>query len=332
MKKSIVAGLALLAIAVAACNPTKPPPPPPPPPPNVDVLLVGDSVGFGVGCMLGDNGPDDGQNCPPQPGFSTFNGYLGACAVAEGQILLYNHTAVEGNCNAPTSDATSLWPAAVDAVDAELVVIVTGGWEIVDRWGSLPPGCDPTSVFFCSEADHQFGDSGVFLTNAINNYKNEMKAVITAMQNTASSPKVLLLNSPYVAPDAPDPSNVWYEAYPQVQPGNWFPANQNTLYKPSEDKIDDLNVAVAAVVAELNSPEVELFNFWVEFSPEIGGDEEFSFTLCEFPDNKLNPNSCPVGSPPFTARLSDAGHLTTAGNDLLGDYLVPKVHQMLGIP
>jgi hypothetical protein len=329
MKKSIVGGLAVLAVVVAACQPTKPPPPPPQPP-NVDVLLLGDSVGFGVGCMLGDNGPDDGQSCPPKPGFSTANGYLGACAVGEGQILLYNATAVQGNCNEPASDASSLWPQAVNAVDPELVVIVTGGWEIVHRWTNLPLNCDPASVFLCARPDRQMGstaEGGALNTNAVNNYMSEMTAVITAIRNTPSQPKVLLLNSPYVAPPAPSGSpGVWYEAYPDVKPGNWTSPNLATPYISSKDKIDQFNAAIETVIGQINSNDVQFFDFWAEFSP----DGEYSDDLCVFPDNKLPLDQCPGAT--FTARLEDAGHLTTAGNNLLGEYLLPEVYAMLGIP
>jgi hypothetical protein len=329
MRKSLVGGsFALVLLVAAACQPTKPPPPPPPPT-NTDVLVLGDSVGFGVGCMLGDNGPDN-QSCPPKPGFSTINGYLGACAVAEGAILLYNHTAVEGNCNVAGADATTLWPQAVSALDPELVVIVTGGWEIVDRWSSLPGGCAPENVTSCSQADIQFAGVGAFNTAAINNYKAEMTNVIAAIRATAPAPKVLLLNSPYVAPATPDVSNVWWEAYPQSQPFGWIRPNQNTPYKSSENKIDVFNTAVAQVAAGFGT-DVEMFDFWVEFSPVINGDQEFSFDLCPYPNNKVNPASCPGGAQPFTARLSDAGHLTTAGNDMLGQAMLSTVYEMLGI-
>jgi hypothetical protein len=345
MRKSIIGGLAVLAVVVAACQPTKPPPPPPGENPDRDVLLLGDSVGFGVGCMLGHNGGDAGQNCPPKPGFSTWNGYLGACAVAEGLIQLYGtnpqgqFTAVQGNCNAhtaaPDTHYASLWPALVDAVTPDLVVIVTGGWEIVNRWNenAFPSGglCTPTSIFTCAAPHYQMGNpanGGTLITAAKDNYKANLQNAINLIRSRPSNPKVLVLNSPYVAPETPDPSNVWYEAYPEDEPDNWASSNTNTPYASSEVKVDNFNDAVAEVVEGFNDPDnIDWFDFWLEFSPVINGDEEFSFDLCPFPDNKNDPSTCPGEA--FTARLSDAGHLTTAGNNLLGEYLLDVVAAML---
>ncbi len=355
MRKSIIGGLAALAVVVAACQPTKPPPPPPVNP-DRDVLLLGDSVGFGVGCMLGDNGGDNSQTCPPNPNFSTWNGYLGACAVSEGLIQLYGFGkgAIEGNRNAHGADGAprhyvNLWPALVDAVTPKLVVIVTGGWEIVNRWdeNAFPPAgtnCSPIdfsspsgwfspNTWNCLAPDRQMGNpanGGALITNAVNNYKANLENAINIIRARPSHPKVLVLNSPYVAPTSADPSNVWYEAYPPTPPAGWASSNTNTPYASSEVKIDNFNNAVAEVVEGFGTPDVvDWFDFFAEFSPVIGTDEEFSFDLCAFPDNKLDPNACPPESPPFTARLSDAGHLTTAGNNLLGLYLLDVVEAML---
>jgi hypothetical protein len=334
VRKLLAVSVVGLVVFVAACQPTKPPPPPPPPPENVDrdVLLLGDSVGFGVGCMLGDNGPDNDQNCPAKPGFSTLNGYIGACAVAEGLVQLYGFDkgAIEGNCNGP-NHYNPLWGQAVDSVTPDLVVIVTGGWEIVNRWdeNNFPsgPNCSPSSIFFCAAPDRQMGHptNPTLVTNAVENYKAQMTAAINLIRSRPSAPKVLLLNSPYVAPVTADPSNVWYEAYPATQPGNWASSNTNAPYASSKVKIDNFNTAVQQVAAGFNPADVQLFDFWVEFSP--GG--EFSMDLCPYPNNKNLTSTCPGQA--FPARLADAGHLTTAGNNLLGCYLLPEVYAMLGV-
>ena len=330
MKKRLAVSLLGLAIFVAACQPTKPPPPPPTPVnPDRDVLLLGDSVGFGVGCELGHNAEEPLNNCPPQPGFSTWNGYLGACSVGEGRILLYNATAIEGNCNGP-NHYNPLWGQAVDVVTPDLVVIVTGGWEIVDRWSTLPLNCDPANVFLCSAPDRQMGntDNATLMQNAVDNYKTEMTNAINLIRSRPSAPKVLLLNSPYVAPEQPSGSpGVWYEAYPEDQPANWQRPNLATPYYSSKDKVDALNQAVEDVV-DVNfagDPDVEWFDFWVEFSP----GNEFSFDVCPFPNNKELLSTCPGDE--IRVRLDDAGHFTAAGNDLLGQYLLVKVNEMLGI-
>ncbi len=333
MRKLFVAGVAAMALLVAACLP---PPPPPPPPPNPDrqVLLLGDSVGFGVGCILGHNAEDAAHNCPPQPSFSTWNGYLGACSVGQGLVLLYDHRAIEGNCNDPGTDYESgtmyNWPAAVDVVTPEVVVIVTGGWEIVDRWSSLPFGCDPMNAFSCAAPNRQMGSTDPALeTNAINNYKTEMTNAINLIRSRPSDPEVLVLNMPYVDPDDPDlhGSGVWFESYDPTAPPVWSAPNAGTPYASSKVKVDRLNQAVLDLKATTFAadPSVEIFDFWSEFSPE----GEFSMYVCPFPNNK-DPLSTCAGSE-VLVRAADRGHFTQAGNDLLGEYLIPKVEQMLGI-
>ena len=303
------------------------------------MLLLGDSVGFGVGCILGHDAEEAGHNCPVQPDFSAWNGYVGACSVSEGLVLLYNQTAIEGNCNGPNHYQT-FWRDAVDVVTPDVVVIVTGGWEIVNRWDedNFPSGlnCSPTSVLNCPAPDRQMGnDDDTLEANAINNYKTEMANAINLIRSRPSQPKVLLLNMPYVDPDIPEHGGgIWFESYDATEPANWDSPNAATPYAPSKTKVERLNQAVLDVKATTfgSDPNVEVFDFWTIFSPEVtaGGERVFSMYVCDA-DPSLPLDQCTDPIDQRVVRLSDRGHLVQAGNALLGETLLPKVREMLGI-
>ncbi|MBA2326355.1 MAG: hypothetical protein H0V95_06895, partial [Actinobacteria bacterium] len=108
--------LAAVTLVAAACQPA---PPPPPPPPHFDVLMVGDSIGFGVGCgVLGHEGDQQDVQCPDRD-FSAVNAYAGACSISQGWLQLYNRQATNtGNCY----DFPVRWQNHVNAWTPNLVV------------------------------------------------------------------------------------------------------------------------------------------------------------------------------------------------------------------
>jgi hypothetical protein len=339
VRKVYAVGLAGLALLVAACVPNKPPPPPPPPP-NVDVLLVGDSVGFGIGCgVLGHAGDQPQQTCPPPPpGLATYNGYLGACSVSQGTLLLYDKTAVQGSCNDANTDYSVIWPSAVNALDPELVVIVTGGWEIVDRWEDpFPAGgaCSTSATESCGATNHQWGSTTQALEDsAASNYQDEMTNAINLMRGTTSAPEILLLNAPYVDPQMPN-NGVWYEPWvANPQPPDYVAydtPNNATPFKPSKDKVEALNLSVQGVVDSFAVPEVQMFNFWELFAPfdTDGGQRVFSMYLCAA--NFAAPlDTCPNPVDQLVVRDADRGHFSTAGYvNVLKPPLLAKITEML---
>src|SRR5215210_2179898 len=100
-KFSLLISIGLVAIIASACI-GGPPPPPPPEGPHRDVVMFGDSNGWGIGCYLGHEGIAGVATAPlpcnPQPDFSTQNESLGACTIAGGQTLLYNHQVIAPSC------------------------------------------------------------------------------------------------------------------------------------------------------------------------------------------------------------------------------------------
>jgi hypothetical protein len=337
------ASVAVVALVAAACQPTKPPPAPPP---NVDVLVMGDSIAYGVGCQLGNPGqadPNLPQNCPGRPNITAANGWSGACNISGGTLALYNGTTTSThNCH----DYQSAWPG-LSAVDPEVVILLTGLWEIVDRW-SGPPGGQP-NLQWANTTNPQLD------ANAALAYRANLQNVVDIF--TGMGAKVILVNSAYANVPSPDP--IWWEPYPADSPTNgeaipywpnpapaqWFtevpqphgPTYSDTWfslssapYRSSKAKIDRLNTELAAFVATQNQANVRLFDMWELFTPtDTGGtnDNEWNAYIC--PSNPtVDPDTCAAER--LLVRHADGGHFNAAGYAYLTDKMLPLIHELLG--
>jgi hypothetical protein len=342
-KLSLLISVVFIALIVGACFGGPPPPPPPPPSDHRDVVMFGDSNGWGIGCLLGHEGIAQAGPplpCNPQPDFSTQNESLGACTIAGGQTLLYNRQVIAPSC----ANWRSSWPGILDLRTPELVVISTGGWEITDRWINFPPGCPSGNAFNCPAPDYQWGAaSGAALDAARNRYQGELRDAIALIRSRGA--KVLVLNSPYYDPDeaqVPGLSDWWYERYPDdggtgdPARDDWVAPNVNLTYRPSEVKTDQFNAALKAVVdqAAANNPAgtVQFIDLWDITSPHNPGtnDKEYNDYFCAPPNNELWPQtSCP-GSMIQQRDLADHGHFTGEGYEgLVMPFVFPKVREML---
>ncbi len=272
-KSSFLVSALVVALAAVACVGTQPGPPPPPQPPNV--VVFGDSNAWGIGCSLGDDaglGTNPDFPCTPQGGVSARNETEGTCSITTNVALLYNHLALPALCN----DWASKWPGILDETAPKVVILNTGGWEIVDRWSTFPagPNCSQTSppdaAYNCPEPDLQWGGDQTKSTAAENAYKAQLNAAIDLFRSKGA--KVLVVNSPYYAPQeaqVPGLALVWYEAYPQAQPANWSPANANVSYRNSKTKIDEFNTTLKSAVDQRTAtdPNVQFFDLWSLVSP-----------------------------------------------------------------
>ncbi len=203
---SLTVALALAALVLAAC--VGGPPPPPPTDPH-DVLVVGDSISFSFACGLGD-AAGSGESCPGPGGFTTASDIVGGCTISGGTILLYNgQTAGSYGCD----NWGSAWSGDADKYTPRVVVIVTSGWEIMDRWSGDPNGLP----------DRQWGGNGQQFQDAKNAYQANLGLAINVFRQHGS--KVIVANSAYMnppepqfppgTPGAPDfLINAWYERYP----------------------------------------------------------------------------------------------------------------------
>jgi hypothetical protein len=331
--------LAVAALVLAACAPTKPPPPPPTDP--HDVLVVGDSISYSFGCVLGD--PSGGSNPCPAPGggapFTAKSAPVGGCTISGGAVLFYNHIATS---DVGCSDYSSSWAQLADENTPKLVIIVTSGWEIMDRWSDFPAGCDPNDAFFCPTPDRQWGAGSPANDQARLAYAQNLSNAVNIFRNRGA--KVLVANSMYVNPPQPEFApgtpgapdfliNAWYERYPAANtapPPVWNAPNQGLSYRSSKTKVDEFNSAITQTLGLVGDPDVTKFNFFSHFDPTDGTGPAYSDKVCPPPNDGANPTSCPGTA--ITVHDADGGHLTpTGGHDVLAAYLVSCVRGLLSI-
>ncbi|HKA93976.1 MAG TPA: hypothetical protein VKE97_09240 [Acidimicrobiia bacterium] len=323
----VAVALASVAVLLAACAPAKPPPPPPTDP--HDVLVVGDSIAYSFGCVLGDSGGGAGP-CPSPGGFSTQNEIVGGCTISGGTILLYNGltTDTPGCGDWPTS-----WAAHADKFTPKVVIIATSGWEIMDRWSGGPNGVP----------DRQWGGtpgSGP-QASAQSAYQSSLAGAINLFRSRGA--KVIVSNSAYLnppepqfppgTPNAPDfIIRAWYERYPVTNtnpPEPWQAPVAGLTYRPSKAKVEQFNNAITNVVSSFGDPGVVKFDFFKHFDPTIGGSPAYSDNICPPPNDGADPSTTCPGTA-LDARDLDGGHLTpSGGHSILAHYLVPCVEEVL---
>lgn len=321
---SLTAAGALALVVLTAC--VGGPPPPPPTDPH-DVLVVGDSISFSFACGLGDDA-GSGESCPGPGGFTTASDIVGGCTISGGTILLYNsQTASSYGCD----NWGSAWSADADKYTPKVVVIVTSGWEIMDRWSGDPNGLP----------DRQWGGNGNELTAARQAYMNSLNLAINVFRQHGS--KVIVANSAYMnppepqfppgTPGAPDfLINAWYERYPLTNntspPDIWQPPIAGLAYRPSKTKVEQFNNAITSVVNSFQDPNNVLqFNFFKHFDPIINGSPAYSDNVCPPPNDTMDPSTCSGSA--ILARDPDGGHVSTAGQSILNHYLQPCVEAVL---
>jgi hypothetical protein len=326
-----VGALASVALVLAACVPEEPPPPPPPPPTDPhDVLVVGDSIAFSFACGLGDDA-GSGQSCPGPGGFTTASDIVGGCTISGGTILFYNgQTASSYGCD----NWPSAWAADADKYVPKVVVIVTSGWEIMDRWSGSPSGLP----------DRQWGGNGAEFTAAKDAYMSNLQSAINLFR--ARGAKVVVSNSAYVNPPEPQfpigtpgvPDfliRAWYERYNPINvapPEVWAEKvnGQDLTYRPSKTKIEQFNNAITSVVNSFGDPSNVLqFNMFKHFDPIISGSRAYSDYVCPPPNDSADPATTCSGSK-ILARDLDGGHLSMpGGQSILNYYIQPCVEAVL---
>jgi hypothetical protein len=327
---ALTGALAVATLVLAAC--VGGPPPPPPTDPH-DVLVVGDSISFSFACGLGDDA-GSGQSCPAPGGITTKSDVVGGCTISGGTILLYNGTTVDTyGCD----DWPSKWAADADMFTPKVVVIVTSGWEIMDRWSGGPNGL-PDRQWGGGTANAPDGPAQA----ASSAYQANLTAAINLFRQRGA--KVVVANSAYVNPPVPEfppgtpgaPDfliNAWYERYPLTNtttpPDIWNPPIAGMTYRPSKTKVEQFNNAITNVVNQFGDPgSVLKFNFFKHFDPVISGSTAYSDYICPPPNDTADPATCSGNK--ILARENDGGHLTSPGGQgILNTYLQPCVEAVL---
>src|SRR2546430_9629235 len=134
---AVVAAAGLLAASVpgvAGAAPAKPKPQPKPQP-KIKVLVLGDSVGQGLAL----------KGLQNDKRLETVNAATVNCTLAPGDLESYKGDVI-GSAGLGCPDWRTAWPALVQQNQPNVVLVVTGGGEIVDRWFAHPGGGLPNTI------------------------------------------------------------------------------------------------------------------------------------------------------------------------------------------
>lgn len=318
----ILAAVTVAALGLTACEPETPD--------TNKVLVVGDSVAFGIGCLLGDEG--DGLaspgDCPAQPGFKTKNKYNGACTISLGTVLGHNGNLYASGC----SSWQDQWQQYIDGPKKpyELVVLSTSGWEIVDRWVGANPGGTPGN--WSPTPNYHFGTAD--FEKAANRYASKLRKAINILKSRGA--KVLVFNAPYPNPPSVDSSGTYYEAYGPGQPGNWTSPSTGVTFRAAEEKVEQLNEIQRLVVSEFDPAKVTLWDFIGPTSlPGDGFDGLDVAAEVSVSGGPTSPgHACTILDllTCITLRQGDGLHFTPAALDeVIGPLLLPVVRGQLGV-
>lgn len=319
----------------------------PPPSPVRDVLVLGDSLGWPLGCVLGHQGQYGlGSSCNPLPDLTTRNQWEGGCQISGGAVLKYSG---EAQTTFACSNWQSQWSALADQVHPKVVIIATSGWEIVDRWSSFPGSCTLADARSCvTPPDEQWGGAGTAPDPAIANYTAKLAAAINLFRNKPWHPTVVVANSVYVNPPAAEGPSAddlwWWEPYGPSAPPDWVAPNVGVTFRASRTKVDQFNAAIQSVktTSFASDSKVLVFDYWRHFDP--GG--AWNAYVCpppndfsEVPNTSVDPPTCTNGNAIIarveldsTTHESEGSHISAAGLDILAYYLQPCVRALLGKP
>jgi hypothetical protein len=266
------------------------------------VLFVGDSMGKQIAATI--------QTTPQYfAGYTAIDRTKGACTLSRGIMLGYSRDLFGGpgtNCND--------WPAEfaqyVQQDDPDVIVLVVGGWDRVDRWGKgLPAPCSPGP--WCPPPKFRItqpkGDAR-FL-------KNLTRAV--EILRTSGVP-VIIATEPYSNSKLPNqgtPKNAYWEPYSPTPPGptaKWPRGWRNpmkdgsTPYISGRAKSDRIYQLVAQAKNTTFPADADVVIFSMNPLLTVGG--EFAGKICPWP-GPVDPPPCPKAER-VPSRLADGGHLS----------------------
>ena len=179
--------------------------------PKLKVLILGDSVGQGLGkeALQNDKRLDVVNaatvNCTISGGANSLESYKDGAVIGSG-----------------CPDWRTEWPALVQQNQPDIVLVWTGGWEIVDRWFDNPGDGLPSNIEQ-PQFQQQLVDAHKEATSLLST--TGAKVVFTTMQ---------YIDPPHAYPEPPGVngiSEIWWEAYgpdappPGAPPGPPPPSN-----------------------------------------------------------------------------------------------------------
>jgi lysophospholipase L1-like esterase len=211
---AVLAGVAVLpGVAAAAPPKTKP---------KVKVLMLGDSVGQGL----------ELKGLRNDKRLVSVNAATVNCTIAGGANSLesYNGGSVIGS---GCPNWRTEWPPLVQQHQPDVVIVFTGGWEIVDRWFGEPGEGLPNTIL-----DPGFQQS---LTDA----HREAASLLAVGGAKVIFPTMQYIDPPHAYPEPPGVngiSEIWWEPYgPDAPPPGYQAPLPGQPFVSSKAKVDALN-------------------------------------------------------------------------------------------
>lgn len=275
---AVLAGVAALpGVAAATGGKSKP---------KLKVLMLGDSVGQGLAL----------KGLQNDKRLEVVNAASVNCTLAPGDLESYNGGTVIPGAGLGCPNWRTEWPPLVQQHQPDIVLVWTGGWEIVDRWFGTPGEGLPSTIldpaFQQSVADAHREAASLLSTGGA-------KVVFTTMQ---------YIDPPHAYPEPPGVngiSEIWWEAYgPDTPPPGYVAPRPGQPFVGSKHKVDALN-QVRLDLAQQGAITVYDLNKFV--SPK----GVFTDTL--------------KGKP---ARDADRSHFNDYGYQQITKWLVPKLQKL----
>src|SRR5262249_49047590 len=273
-----VAGLlATVAAAPATAAPAKPQP-------KIKVLMLGDSVGQGLAL----------KGLQNDKRLDVVNAATVNCTIAGGGDALegYKGNVIGSGC----PDWRTEWPPLVEQNKPDVVIVFTGGWEIVDRWFGNPGEGLPSTIL-----DPAFQQS---LTDA----HREAAQLLSVGGAKVIFPTMQYINPPHAYPEPPGVngiSEIWWEPYgPDAPPPGYEAPLPGQPFVSSKAKVDALNT-IRRDLAKQGA--IKIFDLQKFVSPKGVYTDKLK------------------GKP---ARFTDLSHFNDYGYQQITRWLVPQLQKL----
>lgn len=284
------------------------------------VMIFGDSMAIGLFNYMNGN--------PDYAGYELIDSADGACNIGRGLILTYSRQVItSGVCD----DWQTRWPQEIAQQDPDVAILITGGWDITDRYKQQPSQCSPGP--WCPPPPFRISQE-----KGDERYAKKLELAIQTLG--AGGAHVIVASEPYVNPKRPTPEsgpiqNVHWEPYPDTKPGptaawpdGWKRPTKGASYISSRIKIDALIAQQDAVISNEfpGNPKVERFSFLDPLSPN---GNQYARKICPPP---YAPGDSPCSVEVVLVRASDGYHLQPAGNQIVADELDARLREILELP
>ena len=252
--------------------------------PKVKVLVLGDSVGQGLALRM-----------QRDKRLAVTNAASVNCTLAAGADALESYkdgSVIGSGC----PDWRTAWPPIVQQAQPDVVLVVTGGWEIVDRWLGNQPGVGMPNTI----QDPQFAQS-------IADTHKEAASLLSATGAKVAFTNMQYINPPEALPAPPGTNGIqeiWWEPYGPTPPPNWAAPLPGQPFIASKVKTDALNKVLADLSGQGAITVFDLNKF-------AGPKGEFTDTL--------------KGK---QVRGPDHSHFNDTGYDMVTAWLAPKFQKL----